>query len=49
MLKKGVLDQLADLNGWGLAKKRGSDFDVGVDIPINTMNLKITLTVILIC
>ena len=49
LLKKGVLDQLADLNGWGLAKKRGSDFDVGVDIPINTMNLKITLTVILIC
>ena len=48
--KKGVLGQLADLKGWGLAKKKkGSDFDVGVDTPVNTMNLTITLTVILIC
>ena len=50
--KKGVFGQLADLKRWGLVKKKkkgGSDFDVGVDTPINTMNLTITLTVTLIC
>ena len=47
MPKKGGLGQFADLRGGGLGKKEWGVFDGGL-IPIYTINLGITLTVILI-
>ena len=49
--KRGGLEQFADLRGEGLGKKEGGDVfkeGLGGDTPIHTMNLAITLTVILI-